>query len=351
MNNNIWHPEDGALLQQLRISAQLDELVFARSNTISLSQLRELEGQGQGSFYTAHIKSHTGFKLLRKLGHEPVLRRPILVVPEVEEALAMAEQTVMPTPVQLPVPNQTMFAPGTATAFTTGPSESIKKPDTAIPAPQSPNWRFAPQWAFTVLLLTAGMWAVVNTPWSSLIALKSPGVGTTSLQFNPTSATLDTAPHVVDFQSSSQNALQSHVSHTQFPTAPLNTSETTTPQPQVVAQACDWRHQASSFVYEPMDPVKSGNYIHFVALQDGNVCVRDQQNQLTTLQLKAGMAKSVYGAPPFLVHSPSWSSLQLFYQGRKVMGTPTGEAHWLFKNKSLPAHGLTLLTVTGQMPS
>jgi hypothetical protein len=60
------------------------------------------------------------------------------------------------------------------------------------------------------------------------------------------------------------------------------------------------------------------------------------------------MAKSIYGDPPFLVHSPSWAGLQLFYQGRRVMGTPNGEAYWVFKNKALSAQGLTLPMVMAQ---
>jgi hypothetical protein len=348
MNNHIWHPEDGSLLQQLRISAQLDELVFARSNAISLAQLRELEGRGQGSFYTAHIKSHTGYKLLRKLGHEPVVRAPVLAVPEVEEPLAMTEQTLMPKPARLPVSSDTMLVPNTAPALTTEPSASMPEQDTTKHHPLSSGWLMQPTRVFSLLLLTAGVWAVVNTPWASLIARMSPETNDTFAKSIVATTTPNKIHPGVHPHNAEPNAVPTTISHTPAPQSTLDTLGAATTQTPPAAELCDWRHQASSFVYEPSEPVKAGNYIHFVAVQDGNVCVRDQQNRLTTLQLKAGMAKSIYGEPPFLVHSPSWASLQLFYQGRRVMGTPSGEAYWVFKNKALSAQGLTMSMVMGQ---
>ena len=350
MNNNIWQPEDGALLQQLRISARLDELVFARSNAISLAQLRELEGRGQGSFYTAHIKSHTGYKLLRKLGHEPVLRAPVLAVPEVEEALAMAEQTRMPAPALLPVPSDTVLAPITAPALATEPCASMPEPDTTAPHPLSSGWLVQPQWVFSVLMLTAGVWAVVNTPWASLITRMSPDSNNPFAKSDVSTTTPDKTHPGVQPHNAEPSAVPTPISYSQAPQSTLDTLGTATSLPPPAAQLCDWQHQPNSFVYEPSEPVKAGNYIHFVAVKDGNVCVRDQQNQLTTLQLKAGMAKSIYGDPPFLVHSPSWASLQLFYQGRRVMGTPNGEAYWVFKNKALSAQGLMTVVMAQTRP-
>ncbi len=299
MNNHIWHPEDGSLLQQLRISAQLDELVFARSNAISLAQLRELEGRGQGSFYTAHIKSHTGYKLLRKLGHEPVVRSPVLAVPEVEEPLAMGEQTLIPEPARLSTLNDTMPAPNTAPALATGPSASMPEQDTTKHHPLSSGWFVQSPWVFSVLLLTAGVWAVVNTPWASLIARMSPETHDTFAKSIMATTTPDKTHPGVHPHNAEPNGVPITISHTQAPQSTVDTLGAATTQPPPAEELCDWRHQASSFVYEPSEPVKAGNYIHFVAVQDGHVCVRDQQNRLTTLQLKAGMAKSIYGDPLF----------------------------------------------------
>jgi transcriptional regulator with XRE-family HTH domain len=70
MNNPSWRAEDGQLLRSLREEAGIDALVFARNNTVSLAQLKELESGGNNSFYNPAIKRNTGVKLLKKLGHD-----------------------------------------------------------------------------------------------------------------------------------------------------------------------------------------------------------------------------------------------------------------------------------------
>lgn len=70
MKKPTWRPEDGQLLLSLREKAGIDAFVFVRTNTISLSQLKELETAEGNCFYNAQIKYCTGVKLLKNLGHE-----------------------------------------------------------------------------------------------------------------------------------------------------------------------------------------------------------------------------------------------------------------------------------------
>ena len=335
MNNNIWHSENGALLKQLRTSAQLDELVFARSNAISLTQLLELEGLGQGSFYTEHIKAHTGYKLLRKLGHEPVFSPPQAL--DVRDAIAVADP-VLSAPAQPVLLAETRLTAQTATALTSGPTVSTHDPSSTSPGLVPADGRFRSQWLFYFLLLAAAIWAVVNTPWASLLARISPYVNISPVQSSASTTHPDSAQLRVDLS----KTLTPPINSTHATQATIETPAT----PALLS--CDWRHEASSVLYEASAPVKAGNYIHFVALKDGIACVRDQENKLTTLQLKAGMSKSVYGTPPFLVHSAAWSNLHLYFQGRRVAGTPNGEGHWVFKNKDLPAQGIAMTSALVQ---
>jgi hypothetical protein len=53
------------------------------------------------------------------------------------------------------------------------------------------------------------------------------------------------------------------------------------------------------------------------------------------VQLKAGMATSVYGSAPFLVHSQDWQNLKLFFQGRRVVDTLTDVQHLLLDSQPL----------------
>ena len=97
--------------------------------------------------------------------------------------------------------------------------------------------------------------------------------------------------------------------------SPVAAIKVSTPAP---ASACDWQHRDNSTTHTPSQPLKPGNYVHLEAQADTELCVLDSQNHRTLLKLKAGMAKSVYGSAPFMVHSQDLNSLKLFFQGRRV---------------------------------
>ncbi len=293
----IWRAEEAQLLRQLREKTNTDSTVFARLNTLSLAQLQELEGHGEGCFYNPQIKANTGIKLLKKLGHD-------WVPPE--------------------EPQDIEQIPSTVTAASLGPvSKSSHRP------------AFSPITALkaSTLLLIGGMSWMTWPHWG-------PGFESTSnlltlLELSQPQTALSHAKKLSSDDGSdiaspelNLNALQ------QIPTSPaMGTAWTHTPKPEV--NACDGQLRQASFAYETSDPIKAGNYIHFLASQDVSLCVRDQQNQLTKLELKAGASRSVYGDPPFLVHSPKWSSLKVFFQGRPVSGIPDDAAHWLFKTRAI----------------
>jgi hypothetical protein len=292
----IWRTEEAQLLRQLREEAKTDSLVFARLNALSLAQLQELEGHGAGGFYNPQIKANTGIKLLKKLGHEWV-------------------------PPEEPLSTELMLD----TAMTA--NLGLVSKQTHRPA-LSPTPRKA-----SALLLIGGLTWMTWQLWEGRLAF-TPSTQTMldarKPQTEPSHAEKLSPDQSGDIASSSLNlnTLQRMpVSQT------MGGSWTQTPQSEV--SACDDQLRQTSFAYEPVHPIKAGNYIHFLATQDVSLCVRDQQNQLTRFELKAGASRSVYGDPPFLVHSPKWSSLQVFFQGRPVSGIPDGSAHWLFKTRAL----------------
>jgi len=314
MNNSaIWRTEEALLLRQLRENAKTDSLVFARLNAISLAQLKELEGQGSGSFYNPHIKANTGIKLLKKLGHEwvPPENHPMNTEPTVDSAAAA------------------ILAPSATTVLAQHqPSlRALSKPD------QRQAFRHAtPLKAGALLLLGSLSWMT----WHSLGSQAAPPHKLLAwFGLNKTPLALDLAqnhsPDKTDDVAKSSPNLNGMQRIQASPALESSWTNSATPE----ASACDGQLRQASFAYEPANPIKAGNYIHFLASQDVSLCVRDQQNQLTSLELKAGASRSVYGDPPFLVHSPKWSSLQVFFQGRPVNGIPDGSAHWLFKTRAL----------------
>jgi len=311
MNAPVWRVEDGVLLQNLRENAKIDDFVFARLNAISLAQLRELEGQGEGSFYNSQIKANTGNKLLRKLGHEPEIP---------------AAEPMQTTATPLESASHALVLSGVTDA-----GQSTEAGRSASMHKSNPS-NFNPKWAAAMLLIGGLVWTGSRMPWPELTHSSSLHEVKASAQAQSPQTTVAPDP------SAAQNAVAVALPNPTPPTVatpPALSTTSTAPSDGQKSANCDWRQGQNSLSYESDNPIKAGNYIHFVAVQDVKLCVRDQKNQLTDLHLKAGSAQSVYGEPPFLVHSPSWQNLQAFFQGRRVMGTPDGSAYWLFKNRDL----------------
>lgn len=307
INNPVWRVEDGVLLRELRQSANIDDLVFARMNAISLAQLRELEGQGEGSFYNPQIKTNTGNKLLLKLGHQRAMPAPALPAETASQALSLT--------------------PASSGSVSTGQSVL---PD-SLPFHLSGPLGVQPKWAAAVLFMGGLVWALSHMPWPEWVQRFSAHELNTPTRLQSQHAA--PAPEAFPLQDTFVAAPLEPTAKAAEARALLSAS--TALSEGRTAAGCDWRQLPDKATYEPLDPIKAGNYIHFVATQDVKLCVRDQKNELVDLQLNAGSAQSVYGEPPFLVHSPSWQNLQVFFQGRRVTGTPDGAAYWVFKSKAL----------------
>ena len=298
MNNPSWRAEDGQLLRSLREEAGIDALVFARNNTVSLAQLKELELGGDNSFYNPAIKRRTGVKLLKKLGHELVMPEPVHVHVGIE-------------PTETHEDEQTFaMATGMTPALVNHPK-----------APSNDRSRRLIQQAFWGSL---GMLALM-----ALTAMKPWGMGDASATHlhAAVSVTQDPLPMGPSKPEAKPSA---PIKQAQAPSAPPAEAIGLTPasgEPPLAAikvsastpaSACDWQHRDHSKTHTPSQPLKPGNYVHLEAQAETELCVLDSQNQKTLLQLKAGMTKSVYGSAPFLVHSQELHTLKLFFQGRRV---------------------------------
>lgn len=296
MNNSSWRSEDGHLLRSLREEAGIDELVFARNNTLSLAQLKELELGGSGCFYNPSIKRNTGVKLLRKLGHE-------LITPEV---------VIAPVASTEPVVNESTLP--TANVM---PQALLSTPKAHSESPRQGLIRQPFFWALCLLSLVG---LTVIKPWGLLVFPAHDKRFADSGMQAPSSMDRST-PDTAKSASAKQEIATSTVPGKEIAPAPAR-SELSKPAVKVAdsagTSACDWQHRNNSKIHTPSEPLKPGNYVYLEAQADTELCVLDSQNQKTLLQLKAGMAKSVYGAAPFLIHSQDLQALKLFFQGRRV---------------------------------
>lgn len=310
MNTPHWRPEDGQLLQSLREKVGLDELVFARTNTVSLTQLRELERGGESSFYNPQIKRNTGVKLLRKLGYE----LPAPVPPEPVHALVTLSPDTPEPALVIPATAQPPMVQGTV----------------AVLAGHSPSFghRLTGGWSMSPIF-----WGLSLSVLALLAVLTTTGSKAT-LSASSFSPALDSALPQAPSKSLAQPVAFNDTTPSPASSASLaagsdlpEESTTLSSPPRSGDVACDPQHRDSSTVFQQTAPLKPGNYVYFVAQADTTLCVLDHHNKLTHLNLSAGSTKSVYGAAPFLVQSSSWQDLAVFFQGRRVQAVLEGTPH------------------------
>jgi len=68
MSTQLWLPKDAEQLKQLREAAQIDISILAKTYSLSISQIKQLEDGGESSFYSPSIKYAIGRKLLMHFG-------------------------------------------------------------------------------------------------------------------------------------------------------------------------------------------------------------------------------------------------------------------------------------------
>lgn len=298
MNNPSWRSEDGQLLRSLREEAGIDELVFARSNTVSLAQLKELEQGGNSSFfYNPAIKRNTGVKLLKKLGHDLPLPEPILMT---DAPPAQASSPAAPTE------HEARRVHVVAHAHTNAANHARRG--------------VLQKTVYGSLCLLILIALLTFKPWATND--RHPTWPSSAAPANAESQWLKT----------STPPMPAELMATATPKADLSNAEAND-SASAVSTECDWQHRDSSKTHTPNQPLKPGNYVYLEAQADTQLCVIDSQNQKTLLQLKAGMAKSVYGSAPFLVHSQDWQNFKLFFQGRRVQEALSDVQHLLLNSQ------------------
>jgi hypothetical protein len=319
MTHPTWLPENGQLLQRLRQKAGLDAFVFARMNTISTAQLKELETGLGNSFYNAQIKRSTGFKLLKNLGYVEVIQAPALA------DAAESKVPVLQPPIDIP-PERPLSAVIPESRDITAPVNTRKL------------FRYPFFLAIAFISLVALYFFAPNWRGESAIFLQ---IGQPPSPPHAPSALSDTSTgETVHFQPNSAfkkpltttelgQTVQSLANSPELPDV-----STALPSPISLAPiSCADRYRQSSVAHTPTEPLRAGDYIFFEALENSQLCVLDAQNKLTTVQLDAGMKRRISGEAPFLVHTSNWQHLKMFYQGRRVQTGDSIQQHMVLNSQ------------------
>ena len=300
-----WNAEDSAHLKTSRENAGIDAYSFARSASISLAQLKELESSVPSEdqlFYSEQIKRHVGRSLLARLGVEPLVRvqppRPEPIPVEVVIEVAAEVPRVEPIVVHQNTPE--IAAP----VLVTPPSHWADRVFEKLPMAATTQGRMGWSVAFFVTLAASLIWA--NGQSKKPTALPAQAMAVAQKEPAPV---LAAAPSPVPELAASEAA----ATVANVPAVAL-----ATPVAAEEATQCDWKFKGKSLVVIPSEPLKAGNYVHVAADKNTTACVLDSQKKLTQITLKAGEKLSVSGAAPFLIYSPEFSSSRIYFQGKRI---------------------------------
>lgn len=301
----IWTPENGALLQQLRLNAKVDIGTLAQKNIVSRSQIKQLEDGGDSSFYSPEIKYQIGKKVLASLGHKLA---PVMAPQQVVTAapLAPAPQPQVVEQPDLPALKTPAMAQATAATSQQGDVGSNK--------------------VTMGLLLIAGLcglaWFLLQS--GTLNELTAPSQQVLTKANVPETAAAPPAPEPASVAPVAANSVNNAEATNTPPVTPPATPaapEASKAEVKVAmssatddAKNCLWK-DAEVELQAPA-PKKAAEYVYIVAGKDSFVCVMDGNERVARLTMKKGEDRSVYGNPPFKVQSADLAQLKIYFQGQ-----------------------------------
>ena len=166
----IWQPSDAHRLRQMRLAQGLDTFALATRCTLSERQLLELEGTGEGSFYSETIKFQTGIKMLRLLGDETAAQSvQATALPPVVSGKAL-QSVNLPLQVAPPSENQRLLRHiGMALALSGALVSLVNILDGLGPRPGGVLLVVVGLAIVVLALLGRNWWAVVVLCWGCLL--------------------------------------------------------------------------------------------------------------------------------------------------------------------------------------
>jgi hypothetical protein len=63
---------------------------------------------------------------------------------------------------------------------------------------------------------------------------------------------------------------------------------------------------------------KEGRYVYVISSTDAEICLVDGTRKATSLPLKAGEGRSIYGVSPWQVSGANLQKVQIYFQGGRV---------------------------------
>ena len=275
----------------------MDVVVLARTACLSVAQVRQLEGDSEGMFYSEAIKRQAYKRLLMILGAEPPT---VDVPPELRDATKVADAHLETLDQIVAMSQQPALNRSTSDVLNAGFS-LLKAHKQAVGA--------------LVLLMVAVGLFVMQGPQGNREATQLASSTSASASVVPETPSVAVSPvePTLALPVASAPVVQ--------PVAPAVVQVASAVAASVAVannvSACAYSNESMPELL-PFVAQKEGRYVYLVATASTEICVIDGNKQATTLQIKAGENRSVYGASPWQVSSANLSKLQIYFQGGRV---------------------------------
>ena len=299
----VFEDCDPIYLRQLRQAAGMEVMTLARTACLSVAQVRHLEGEGDGMFYSSSIKRQAYKRVLMILGADPPTAKQ-------EEALEAALHGLSPELAHNPIDNIVALV------------EHAQ--------PMHPTTTLLGQFLSMLRRVKSSIWWAL--PLASLLGvgyLVEPFVAAWVDAVRPQTAQapLAASPEAPLLAQEPVTQASAVVADTAPPAAlPVATATSAT--------AC--AYSANSLVaLSAVEAYKAGNYVYVVSDAAATVCVVDGAKQVTLLQLKPGEGRSVYGPAPWQVSGAQLFKVQIYFQGRRLAIPESDTQHFSLVEKPL----------------
>lgn len=278
--SSVYDSCDPKFLRDLREASGMDVFVLARTACLSVAQVRQLESDAGGNlFYSLTIKRQAYKRLLMILGAEP----PTVEVPEAFRQAHQVADAHLNTLDQIVAMNHL-------------PSMDRSTGDVLRAALDK------------VLAHKQVIGALMMLVVAVLLLLKF-GV--------------PQSPEPVMASAPKALAVAPPASVT-LPVPATTVASASAPAVAAVSTASPAKSAACVFTEDelpsltPFTANKEGRYVYLVSNSDADICVVDGAKQATSLALKAGEGRSIYGVSPWQLSGASLAKVQIYFQGGRV---------------------------------
>ena len=265
MSIQVWSPKDAQQLKELREAAQIDISILARTCSLSIKQIKQLEDGGESSFYSQAIKYETGKKLLMRFGVD--------IKAVSEKGDKKQEFASLNTPKNIFI------------------EDEIREKHKIF------RWGLLVK----VLILLLPVLFLVNSfsefkEFASQIFYADNQPSTLLVEKN----TIETPSRFMHKSNFDTNLLSA--TNKKF--------------------ECDWETVAVPIM--AFQPSKPGNYVHLVAKADADICLKDYEGKTSNLQMKNEQMLTIKGVPPFEIFGKNLKVFKIYYQGN-LLRVPVGD--------------------------